>query len=100
VGIEYSDDKLDEILRLTKDNNRVLHSMRRSQWLGGIFKLLMWVAFIIIPLWLYMQYVAPMMMDVLETYQQLQGTSANAQVQFSQMNAYLEQLKGLYGGGQ
>ena len=99
MGIEYEGDKLDELLKLTKENNRMLHSMRRSAFFGGIFKVVMWVAFIIIPLWLYMQYVAPMMAGMLETYQELQGTSASAQAQFGQMSEYLKQFQGLYGGG-
>jgi uncharacterized oligopeptide transporter (OPT) family protein len=100
VGIEYEGDKLEEILRLTKENNRMLHSMRRNAWLGGIFKLIMWGVLFVIPLWLYLQYLAPMMQSMLQTYQQIQGTSAQAQAQFGQMNQYLEQLKSLYGGRQ
>lgn len=99
MGIEYSDDKLDEILRLSRENNKMLHAQRRNAFWGGIFKLLMWVVLFIIPLYLYMQYVAPMMASMLETYQQLQGTSANAQAQFGKMNEYLQQFQSLYGGG-
>lgn len=99
MGIEYDGDKLDEILRLTKENNRMLHAQRRNAFLGSIFKIVMWIAFVIIPLWLYMQYVAPMMQGVLQTYQQIQGTNAKAQAQFGQMNQYFEQFKSLYGGG-
>lgn len=100
VGIEYEQDKLDDILRLTKENNRMLHSMRRNAWLGGILKLVMWLVVIILPFWLYLQYLAPMMQGMLETYQQIQGTSASAQAQFGQMNEYLKQFQSLYGGGQ
>ena len=59
MGIEYENDKFDELLRLTKENNKMLHAMCRSAFFGGIFKLLMWAAFIIVLLWLYMQYLAP-----------------------------------------
>ena len=99
MGIEYEGDKLDEILRLSKENNKMLHAQRRSAFLGGIFRVVTWVAFVIIPLYLYMQYVAPMMQGLLETYQQIQGTSASAQAQFGQMNDYLKQLQSFYGGG-
>ncbi len=78
----------------------MLHSMRRSAWFGGIFKSITWVAFIIIPLWLYLQYVAPMMQSMLETYQQIQGTSAAAQAQFSGFQETLQRFQSLYGGGQ
>mgnify|MGYP003393357634 CR=1 FL=1 len=99
MGIEYEQDKLDEILRISKENNRMLHAMRRNAWLGSIFKLVMWAAFVIIPLWLYMQYLAPIMQSMLESYQQVQGTSAKAQAQLGQMNEYLKQFQSLYGGG-
>lgn len=98
MSIEYESDKLDEILRLTKENNKMLHAQRRSAFLGGIFRVVMWIAFVIIPLYLYMQYVAPMMQSLLQTYQQIQGTSASAQAQFGQMSEYLKQLQSLYGG--
>ena len=100
MGIEYEGDKLEEILRLTRENNRMLHGMRRNAFLGSIFKVVMWVAFVIIPLWLYMQYVAPMMAGMMQTYEQIQGTNAKAQAQFGQMNDYLERFKSMYGGGQ
>jgi len=78
----------------------MLHAQRRSAFIGGIFKVVMWGAFVIIPLWLYMQYVAPMMQQMLETYQQLQGTNAAAQAQFSGFQDALQRFQSLYGGGQ
>ena len=99
MGIEYEDDKLNEIFRLTKENNKMLHAMRRNAWLGGIFKLLIWVAFILIPVWLYIQYLAPIMEQMLKTYQQVQGTSAAAQAQFSGLQEALQKFQSMYGGG-
>ncbi len=98
MGLDQ-EDTLREILRLTKENNKMLHAARRNAWLGGIFKVVMWIGFIIIPLWLYMQYVAPVMQSMLESYQQLQGTSAQAQAQLGQMTEYLNKFQGLFGGG-
>ena len=97
MGIEYENDKLDELMRVTKENNRMLHAMRRSAWLGGLFKLVMWVAFIILPLWLYMQYLAPMMQGMLESYQELQGTGAKAQAQFSGLQEALQKFQQMTG---
>lgn len=90
---------MNELLRLARENNRMLKGMRRNAFWGGVFRLVMWIAFIIIPLWLYMQYVAPMMTQMLATYEQIQGANASAQAQFGQMSQYLDQLKSLYGGG-
>ncbi len=96
----YMDDldrtQVEQILKLTKENNRMLHSMRRNAWLGGIIKLLVWTGFIIIPLWFYMQYLAPMMgslMQTLDQLQKMQGAGTQVQAQFSDLNATLGKLK-------
>ena len=99
MGIEYENDKIDELMRLTKENNKMLHAMRRSAWLGGIFKLLMWAAFIILPFWLYMQYLAPVMQQMLKTYEQVQGTSAAAHAQITGLQEAFQKFQAMYGGG-
>ena len=95
MGIEYEGDKLAEILRLTKENNRMLHKMRRNALFGSILKFVLWAAFILVPLWLYMQYLAPVMTSMIETMNQVQGTGAQAQAQFSDLNASLQKLQAL-----
>ena len=99
MGIEYENDKIDELMRLTKENNKMLHAMRRSAWLGGIFKLLMWAAFIIVPFWLYMQYLAPIMEQMLKTYEQVQGTSAQAHAQLTGLQEAFQKFQSMYGAG-
>lgn len=98
MNIEYEGDKLEEILRLTRETNKMLHAQRRSAFLGGIFKVIMWVAFIVVPLWLYMQYLAPVMDQMLKTYEQIQGTSAAAHAQLSGFQEAFQKFQGLYGG--
>jgi len=93
MGIDYDADKLEDILRLTKENNRMLHAMRRSAFFGSILRFVMWAAFLIIPLWLYMQYLAPVMQDMINTMNKIQGTSASAQAQFGGMTESLQKLK-------
>lgn len=86
----------EQLLKLVKENNRMLHAMRRNAWLSGFFKLLVWAAFILIPLWLYMQYLAPVMGSMLKTMDQLQrmqGSGTQMQAQFSDMNAALQKLR-------
>lgn len=85
--------ELEQILKLTRENNRMLHAMRRNAWLGGIFKLVMWAALIIVPFWLYMQYLAPVMQSAMETINQVQGTGAKAQAQFGDLNAAMKKLQ-------
>lgn len=93
MGIEYEGDKLEEILRVAKDNNRMLRAMRRSAFWGGIFKLITWGALVIIPLWLYMQYLAPVMQGMMDTMEQIQGTGASAQTQMSGLSEAMQKLR-------
>ena len=53
---------LQEIYRLTKENNQMLHAMRRNAFLGGLFKFIFYaVVFIALPAWVYITYLAPVM---------------------------------------
>lgn len=85
--------KLEEIYRLTKDNNRMLHAMRRNALWGGLIKFVIYAALIIVPLWLYLTYLAPVIDQMLETMNQLQGTGASAQAQFGNFQDMLKQFQ-------
>ena len=50
---------LDEVFELTKENNRMLRALRRNQWLGFIFKIIIWAIVLLLPLYLYQQYLQP-----------------------------------------
>ena len=100
MSIQYEGDSNDEILRLVRENNRMLHAMRRSSLFGAIFKTFLWIALIVVPLWFYVQYLMPVMESMMQTYQQIQGTNAAAQAQFGQMSESFQKLQGLFGGGQ
>ena len=67
--------------------------MRRSALWGGIFKFVFWAAILIAPLWFYMAYLAPVVNDMTKTVQQIQGTSAKAQMQLSGFQEMLKQLQ-------
>ena len=85
--------QLEQVLKLAKENNRMLHAMRRNAFLGVLFKIVLWAAFIIVPFWLYMQYLAPIMQTMLDTMNQVQGTGAKAQAQFGDLNKALQQFQ-------
>jgi len=86
--------KLDEIYRLTQENNRLLWKMHRHAVWGGIIKFGLYVVLlVIVPFWLYSTYLAPIMEQMLDTYQQIQGTGAKAQAQFSDIQNILNQIK-------
>ncbi|OGG57416.1 hypothetical protein A2853_00640 [Candidatus Kaiserbacteria bacterium RIFCSPHIGHO2_01_FULL_55_17] len=87
-------EELKELVRLTKENNRMLHSMRRHAFWGGLIKFILYALILVAaPLWLYSTYLAPVMEQILETYQQVQGTGAKAQAQFTDLQDVLTQFK-------
>lgn len=92
--MEVNDHTLTELLRLTQENNRLLHKMRRNALWGGIIKFVLYaVVLVIAPLWLYATYLAPIVEQTLDTYQQIQGTGASAQAQFSSLQDALRQFQ-------
>lgn len=84
------DQTQEEIYRLVKENNHMLHSMRRSAFWGGVFKVIFWLAIIIAPIWFYSAYLAPVVQSFQQTINQVQGTGAKAQVQ---LDSFQDMLK-------
>jgi len=83
-----------EMYRLTKENNKMLHKMRRNALWGGIIKFLLYaVLFLALPLWLYATYLAPVLESTMRTMNQIQGTGAKAQAQFGSFQEMLQQLQ-------
>jgi hypothetical protein len=66
------DEKLDELLDLTRENNKILRKMHRAQLWSGIFRFIYWAAIIgtSIGLWYYFQ---PTIDEYMSTYQKLMG---------------------------
>lgn len=50
---------LDETHALAKDNHRMLRAIRRDQWIGFLGKIVVWFVILILPLYLYQQYLGP-----------------------------------------
>lgn len=82
-----------EIYRLVKENNRMLHKMRRNAFIGGIIKFLLYAVLLVaLPLWLYSTYLAPIVESMTETMQQIQGAGAQTQTQFEKLQEALKQF--------
>lgn len=61
-------------LELTKENNKLLKKIRRGALLGGLFKLI-WIAIIIgVPVYVYFNFLSPVLDQVLDTAQTVQET--------------------------
>jgi len=51
--------ELEEIHALAKDNHRMLRAIRRGQWMSFFSSIIFWLAVLILPLYLYQQYLEP-----------------------------------------
>ena len=91
--MESDNQMLQETYRLAKENNKMLHAMRRNAFWGGLVKFIIYAALLIAPLWLYANYLAPIMDQMLKTMNELQGTGAKAQAQFGGFQDVLKQLQ-------
>ena len=85
-----------ELLRLTRENNRMLHAMRRGAFFGGLFKILLWAALIIGPLWYYQTYLAPLVQNMAQTVGQMQQAGGKAGTQYGELQAQLQKLQGQF----
>ena len=51
---------LDENLMFAKDNNRILHAMRRDQWIALAGRIVIWIIILVLPFYLYQHYLQPL----------------------------------------
>jgi hypothetical protein len=84
---------LQEILRLTKENNQMLHAMRRNARMHALFKFLLYAAIAAAVVWMYIHVLAPLLMQMLDTLNKIQGASSQAQNQLSGFTDSLEKLR-------
>lgn len=63
---------LEEVYKLARENNKMLHAIRRDAFVGGILKFVWWIAlFIVIPYVLYVLYLQPYLETIQAAYQNL-----------------------------
>ena len=71
----------------------MLHAMRRNAFIGSVLKLAIYALIVIIPFWLYMQYLAPQVEKMLTMMAQIQGTSQSAQTQIGDWQKALSEFR-------
>ena len=76
---------LRETYRLSQENNKMLHKMRRSAFWGGLIKFFIYVALLGIPIWLYLTYLMPVLQNINTAVNKVQGTSASVQTNWSEL---------------
>ena len=95
-----TEDLLKKIYELERDNNRMLHAMRRSSFISGALKVVMWIVALIIPLYIYINYLGPALNQAMGALNQVQGqmqqvqeAGAKISVPFSEFSGILDGLK-------
>src|SRR3989338_2088830 len=86
-------DLLRETYELARENNKMLHGMRRRAFLGGLLKLIFWIALIVAPIWFYQAYLSPVVDSMLKSINQIGGASATAQSQFTELQNVLQKFQ-------
>lgn len=84
---------LQEIHRLTQENNRLLHKMRRSAMWGRLVTFVIYAALLLAPVWFYLTYLNGTVQQLLKMYGQLQGGGQQAQGEYQQIQQALQQLQ-------
>jgi len=98
---------LEEVYKLAKDNNKMLHAMRRDAFVGGILKFVFWIAILfVIPYILYMVYLQPYLAGIQSAYEQFNesaGTLSGAAQDVEELKNQLPNFQDFFnqfGGGQ
>ncbi len=77
---------LRETHRLALENNAMLRKMRRSAFVHTLFRLIIYAAFILGPIWFYYAYLAAPMQQLVDTVQSIQGVSSDMQGKYQSFN--------------
>lgn len=68
---------LEETRAFAKDNHDMLRAIRRHQWYSFIWTIVVWVVVIALPLYLYQQYVGPVVAKLSEASETTTSNFAN-----------------------
>ena len=88
-----SQSELREMLRLTRDTNQMLHSMRRNAFIGGFFKFIIYAILFAAPIWFYMTYISSSVDNLLSALDKVEGTTSAAQQKFTGFEDTIKKLE-------
>ena len=84
---------LKEAVRLSKQNNKMLKSIKRSMFLGGVIKLVVWLIILGLPILFYYYFIRPYVSGALDIYNSIGNVVGNTQGSTSGVSSILELLK-------
>ena len=82
------DPRIDELLQITKDTNRMVHKMRRAMLWGRFYQVAWWVVIIAVSGAAYYIYAQPYVEKIEQLYAQLEQGSQQAQNVGGQISSF------------
>ena len=93
-----NDQMLRETYRLTRENNDMLHRMRRSAYLWGFIKFLIYAALLLAPIWFYLTYLNGTVQTLLQDFNKIEGVNTQAQNQLQGFESAWQQFEARFSG--
>jgi hypothetical protein len=88
-----SQNELREVLQLVRENNKMLHNMRRNAFIGGFFKFVIYAILFAAPICFYMTYISNSVDSLLAAMDKLNGTTSAAETKFSGFENAMKNLE-------
>jgi hypothetical protein len=82
------DPKMDELLRITKETNAMVHKMRRAQLWGRFYQIAWWVLIVAVSGYTYYVYAQPYVEKIIGIYTQIGVEGQKAQDLGSQVSSF------------
>jgi len=82
------DPRVDELLRITKETNHMVHKMRRAQMWGRFYQVVWWVLIIAISGVTYYVYAQPYVQKIEQLYVQFEAGSQKVQTTGNQISSF------------
>lgn len=89
---------LKETYELARDNNKMLHAAKRNAFIAGTFRVVMYAAFIVLPMYFFYTTIVPMLNDTAAKVNSVSAKVQGAQTQVQSMGDTLQQYKNLLNG--
>ena len=92
-----SDQLLRETYRLARENNEMLHRMRRTAFVWGILRIIIYAALLIAPIWFYVTYLNGTVQNLISTYAKVEGVNVQAQSQLQTLENSWQEFQSKFG---
>jgi len=86
-------DTMQETYRLVRENNQMLHAMRRNAFMWGLIKFFLYLIIFTVPIWFYITYVSGTLDSLINTMNKAQGTAVQTQSKFEGFENAVKNLR-------